>query len=143
MVHKLFQVCSTFMGHCCWSLHVSRNRSKFILPVGVLSCTDLGISGLFVLKKRCGHFRLPTRIISFKLYRETKKPVKCYIQIKDLYGAESWTFRKVDQKCVECIEVWCWGRMGKISCTDHVRYESFTKRQGGKECRTNSKKEEG
>ena len=40
-----------------------------------------------------------------------------------MYGAETWTFRKVDQKYIylESFEMWCWGRMEKISWTDRVR----------------------
>jgi hypothetical protein len=40
-----------------------------------------------------------------------------------LYGAETWTLRKVDQKYLESFEVWCWRRMKKISLTDRVRNE--------------------
>jgi hypothetical protein len=40
-----------------------------------------------------------------------------------LYGAESWTLRKVDDKYLESFEMWCWRRMPKISWTDHVRSE--------------------
>jgi hypothetical protein len=40
-----------------------------------------------------------------------------------LYGAETWTFRAVDQKHVESFEMWCWKRMEKISWVDHVRNE--------------------
>jgi len=93
--------------------------------------------------KCCGHFHLPTRIISFKLYRETKKSVKCYIQSIAVYSAESWAFRKLDQKYLECFEIWFWSRMGKISCTDRVWNESGTKCEGEKECGTNSEKVEG
>jgi hypothetical protein len=32
-----------------------------------------------------------------------------------LYGAEIWTFRKVHKKYLESFEIWCWGRMEKIS----------------------------
>ena len=39
------------------------------------------------------------------------------------YGAASRTFRAVDQKHVESVELWCWRRMEKISWTDHVRNE--------------------
>jgi hypothetical protein len=60
-----------------------------------------------------------------------------------LYSAESWAFRKVDQKYLEYFEIWWWSRMGKISCTDRVRNETVTKRQGGKERRTNSENVEG
>jgi hypothetical protein len=46
------------------------------------------------------------------------KPVKCYIWSIALYGAESWTFRKVDQKYVESFEMWCWRRIWKIGMID-------------------------
>jgi hypothetical protein len=36
-----------------------------------------------------------------------KKLVKCYIWSMTLYGAESWTLRKVDQKYLESFEMWC------------------------------------
>ena len=53
----------------------------------------------------------------------TKKLVKCYIWSIALYGAETWTFRRVDQKHLESFEMWCWRRMEKIIWTDHVRNE--------------------
>jgi hypothetical protein len=37
-----------------------------------------------------------------------KKLVKCYIWSIALYGAETWTLRKVDQKYLESFEMWCW-----------------------------------
>jgi hypothetical protein len=40
-----------------------------------------------------------------------KKLVKCYIWSIALYGAETWTLRKVDQKCLESFEMWRWRRM--------------------------------
>jgi hypothetical protein len=52
-----------------------------------------------------------------------KKIVKCYIWSIALYGAETWTLRAVNQKQLECFEMWCWRRMEKISRTDHVRNE--------------------
>jgi hypothetical protein len=58
-----------------------------------------------------------------------KKLVKCYIWSISLYGAETWTLRKVDQMYLESFELWCWRRM-EISWTDRVRNEevlhSFT-----------------
>jgi hypothetical protein len=38
-----------------------------------------------------------------------------------LYGTETWTLRKVDQKYLETSEAWCSGRMEKISLTDRVK----------------------
>ena len=52
-----------------------------------------------------------------------KKLVKCYIWSIASCGAETWTLRSVDQKHVECFEMWCCRRMEKISWTDHVRNE--------------------
>jgi hypothetical protein len=40
-----------------------------------------------------------------------------------LYGAETWTLRKVDQKYLESFEMWGWRRMEMISWTDRVRNE--------------------
>jgi hypothetical protein len=40
-----------------------------------------------------------------------------------LYGAETWTLWKVDQKYLESFEMWCWRRMEKISWTDCLRNE--------------------
>jgi hypothetical protein len=50
-----------------------------------------------------------------------KKLVKCYIWSRALYGATTWTLRKVDQKYLESFEMWCWRRVEKISWTDCVR----------------------
>jgi hypothetical protein len=56
-----------------------------------------------------------------------KKLVKCYIWNIALYGAETWTLRKVDQKYLESFEMWCWRRM-EISWTDRVRNEEVLHR---------------
>jgi hypothetical protein len=53
-------------------------------------------------------------MISFNLNLR-KKLVKCYIWSIALYGAETWTVRKMDQKYLESFEMWCWRRMEKIS----------------------------
>jgi hypothetical protein len=52
-----------------------------------------------------------------------KKLVKCYIWSIALYGAETWTLRKTDQKYLESFEMLCWRRMEKISWTDRMRNE--------------------
>jgi hypothetical protein len=53
-----------------------------------------------------------------------KKLVKCYIWSIALCGAETGTFRAVDQKQLGSFEMWCWRRMEKISWTDRVRNEA-------------------
>jgi hypothetical protein len=50
-----------------------------------------------------------------------KKLVKRYIQNISLYGAETWTLRKVHHKYFESFKMWCWRRMEKISLTNRVR----------------------
>jgi hypothetical protein len=45
-----------------------------------------------------------------------------------LYGAETWTLRKVDQKFLESFEMLYWRRMEKISSTDRVRNEEVLQR---------------
>jgi hypothetical protein len=57
-----------------------------------------------------------------------KKLVKCYIWSIDLYGAETWTVRAIDQKHLESFEMWCWRRIEKISWTDHLRNEGVLPR---------------
>jgi hypothetical protein len=39
-----------------------------------------------------------------------KKLANCYISSIALYGNETWTLRKVDQKYPEKSEIWCWRR---------------------------------
>jgi hypothetical protein len=57
-----------------------------------------------------------------------KKLVKYYIWSTTLYGAETWTFRKVDQKYLESFEVWCWRRVEKTIWTDSVKNEEVLHR---------------
>ena len=54
-----------------------------------------------------------------------KKLAKCYVWSMALYDAGSWTLRATEQKHLEIFEMWCWRRMEKISCTDHVRNEEL------------------
>jgi hypothetical protein len=45
-----------------------------------------------------------------------------------LYGAETWTLRKVDETYTDSFEMWCWRRFEKISWTDRVRNEELLRR---------------
>jgi hypothetical protein len=54
--------------------------------------------------------------------------LKCYIWSTALCGAERWTLRKVDQKCVGSSDMWCRGRTEKISRTDRVRNDEVLHR---------------
>jgi hypothetical protein len=57
-----------------------------------------------------------------------KKLVNCYIWGITVYGAETWTLRRVDQKYLESFEMWCWRRMENIIWTDRVRNEDVLHR---------------
>jgi hypothetical protein len=57
-----------------------------------------------------------------------KKLYKCYIWTA-LYGAESWTRWKADQKYLKSFEMWCWRRMEKITWISYVRYEEESRRR--------------
>jgi hypothetical protein len=61
-----------------------------------------------------------TSTLDFEL---RKKLVKWYFWSIALYGAETWTFRAVDQKHLESFKMWCWIRMKKVSWTDDVSKE--------------------
>ena len=60
-----------------------------------------------------------------------KELVKCYIWSIALYGAETWTLRKVDQEYIESFEMWCWRGMEKICLTDLVKNEEVLHRAKG------------
>jgi hypothetical protein len=60
-----------------------------------------------------------------------KKLVKCYIWSIALYGAETWTLRKLDQNYLESFEMWCWKRMEKISWMDCINNEAVLHRVKG------------
>jgi hypothetical protein len=47
-----------------------------------------------------------------------------------LYGAETWTLRKVDQKYMESFEMCCWRRM-EISWANHMKNEEVLHNHGG------------
>jgi hypothetical protein len=48
-----------------------------------------------------------------------------YIWSIALYGEETWTLPKLDQKYLESFEMWCWRRLEKISWTDRVSNEQY------------------
>ena len=43
-----------------------------------------------------------------------KKLVRCYVWGIALFGSETWTLRKLEQKYLESFEIRCWRRMEKI-----------------------------
>ena len=46
-----------------------------------------------------------------------------------LYGSETWTLRKNEERVINAFETWCWRRMLKIKWTDRI---SFSKGESRK-----------
>ena len=52
-----------------------------------------------------------------------KKPIKCYICSTALYGTETWTLRRADQKYLESFEMW--SRSAGVSWTDRAETKKY------------------
>ncbi|KAI5717433.1 hypothetical protein M8J77_005795 [Diaphorina citri] len=70
---------------------------------------------------------LTARRIPIKL---RKRFAKCYIWSVVLYGSETWTMRKKEEKYLESFEMWLWRRMEKIKWSDKIRNEEVLRRVG-------------
>jgi hypothetical protein len=84
-------------------------------------------------------FKKKKTLFASKLDLEIRKKLVKYIWSIALYGAETWTLRKLDQKHLESFEMWCWKRMEKISWMNRINNE----RKGGKEHSSHNKMKEG
>jgi hypothetical protein len=74
-------------------------------------------------------FNKKKTIFTSKLDLELRKKLaKCYIWSIALYGEDTWTLRKLDQKCLESFELWCSRRMEKISSKGRVNNETVLHR---------------
>ena len=56
--------------------------------------------------------------------------MKCYIQSTAVYGVETWTLQKLDQKYLDSFEMWCWRMMERINWTVRVKNEEVLQRVG-------------
>uniref|UniRef100_A0A8D8WQA5 Craniofacial development protein 2 n=2 Tax=Cacopsylla melanoneura TaxID=428564 RepID=A0A8D8WQA5_9HEMI len=70
---------------------------------------------------------LTARRIPLKL---RKRFAKCYIWSVVLYGSETWTMRKKEEKYLESFEMWLWRRIENIIWSDKVRNEEVLRRVG-------------
>ena len=50
-----------------------------------------------------------------------KRLVKCFVWCVALYGAETWTLRRNEQKQLEALEMWIWRRMERVKWTDNIK----------------------
>ena len=47
--------------------------------------------------------------------------VKCFVWRVALYGAETWTLRRNEQKRLEAFEMWIWRRIERVKWTDKIK----------------------
>ncbi|KAI5752247.1 hypothetical protein M8J77_015168 [Diaphorina citri] len=57
-----------------------------------------------------------------------KRFAKCFIWSVVLYGSETWTLRKKEEKYLESFEMWLWRRMENIKWSDKIRNEEVLRR---------------
>jgi hypothetical protein len=69
--------------------------------------------------------------------------VKRYICSTTFYGTETWTLRKIHQKCLESFVMRCWRRMERISYTDRVENKVLHRAKEEKEHPAYNKAKEG
>ena len=69
-------------------------------------------------------FNRKMSLLTSKLNIELKKKlVRCYVWSIVLYGSETWTLKKLEQKYLESYEMWCWRRMEEIKWSGKVTNE--------------------
>ena len=68
-----------------------------------ISCSYLIDSALFQTTKRYSVFRSN----KFRLSAAVIIKELCYFWSTDFHGPGPWNFRKVDQKYIECCDMWC------------------------------------
>ncbi|KAJ4439519.1 hypothetical protein ANN_07643 [Periplaneta americana] len=56
-----------------------------------------------------------------------KRVVKYFVWSVALYGAETWTLRRSEEKRLEAFEMWIWRRMERVKWTDRIRNEKEKK----------------
>jgi hypothetical protein len=67
-------------------------------------------------------FSKKKNLFTYKLDLNLRKKIAhCYIWSVAFCGAETGTLRKVDQKELESFEMWCWGRLEKLSSAGLVK----------------------
>lgn len=76
-------------------------------------------------------FNKKRRLLCGSMDRKLRKRMaKCFIWSVALYGAETWTLRKEDERRLEAFEMWTWRRMEGIKWEDKVRNEEVLCRVG-------------
>ena len=67
-------------------------------------------------------FNIKRSIFCGPLEKELRKRVvKCFVWSVVLYGAETWSLRRNEQKRLEAFEMWVWRRMERVNWTDKIK----------------------
>ena len=87
------------------------------------------------IKRRIGiakeAFRKKKHVFCGSFSKELRKRlIKCFVWSIVLYGAETWTLRKSDQKRLEAFEMWVWRRMEKVSWVERKSNDEVLARVG-------------
>ena len=45
-----------------------------------------------------------------------------------MYGCESWTVKKAEHRRIDAFELWCWGRLLRVTCTARRSKQSILKK---------------
>ena len=53
--------------------------------------------------------------------------VKAMVFLVVMYGCESWTIKKAEHQRIDAFELWCWGRLLRISWTARRSNQSILK----------------
>ena len=73
--------------------------------------------------------RIKKLITNKKMSVHTRKRfVKCYVWSTLMYGCETWTMNKADERRIEAAEMWFWRRLLKISWTERISNEQVLER---------------
>ena len=59
-----------------------------------------------------------------------KRVVKCFVLSVVLYGTETWTLRRNEQKQLEAFELWVWRRMERVKWTHKIKNAVVLERLG-------------
>ena len=59
-----------------------------------------------------------------------KRPVKCFVWIVAIYGSETWTLRRSEQKRLEAFQTRIWRRMERVKWTDKIKTAVVLERVG-------------
>ena len=71
-----------------------------------------------------------------------KRLVKCFVLSVVLYGAETWTLQRHEQKRLEAFEMWVWRRMESVKLTDTRKKCSCARKSGRRKNNAGNDKEE-